>query len=143
MKTFLLAVCALVITTGISAQQKKAADAVVFKEMKYDFGKIKQNVPVTHDFSFKNVSVKPVVIESATATCGCTTPKWPNKPVVKNSSDKITAGFNAAAPGIFEKTITVKLAGYEQPIELKITGEVLTPENYVKFKGTKDKKTSK
>ena len=142
MKLFLLALCSLMITTVVSAQQKKATEAVQFKEVKYDFGKIKQNVPVNHDFNFKNVSARPVVIESATATCGCTTPKWPNKPVVKNNSDKITAGFNAAAPGKFEKTITVKVAGYEQPVELKITGEVLTPEDFVKYKSGKDKKTS-
>ena len=143
MKTLFLAFCALVITSGVSAQSKKAADAVQFKEVKYDFGKIKQNVAVTHDFAFKNVSSKPVVVESATASCGCTTPKWPNAPVVKSKSDKITAGFNAASVGPFEKTITVKLAGYDQPVELKIVGEVLTPEAYVNYKSGKDKKTGK
>jgi len=43
-------------------------------------GKIKQGVPVTYDFAFKNVSKQPVVIESATASCGCTTPVKPEKP---------------------------------------------------------------
>jgi hypothetical protein len=143
MKTFFLAFCALIITSGVSAQAKKATEAVQFKEVKYDFGKIKQGVPVTHDFAFKNVSAKPVVVESATATCGCTTPKWPSAPIVKNKTDKITAGFNAAAEGKFTKTITVKLAGYDQPVELMIIGEVLTPEAYVNYKSGKDKKTSK
>jgi hypothetical protein len=145
MKTFLLALCSLIVTTGVVAQQKKAAEVVKFTKMKHDFGKIKQNAPVTYDFAFKNVGGKPVVIESATASCGCTTPKWPNKPVVKNSTDKITAGFNAAAPGPFEKTITVKVAGYEQPVELKITGEVLNAEDYAKYQSSKgkEKKTGK
>ena len=141
MKSLLMAFCALIVTTGVFAQAKKATDAVQFKEIKYDFGKIPQNVAVTHDFTFKNISNKPVVIESATASCGCTTPKWPNAPVSKSKADKITAGFNAATPGLFEKTITVKVAGYEQPVEIKIVGEVLTPEAYVKYKETKDKKT--
>lgn len=143
MKSLVLAFCALIISAGVSAQAKKAVEAVQFKEVKYDFGKIKQNVAVTHDFSFRNVSNKPVVVESATASCGCTTPKWPTTPVIKSKSDKITAGFNAASPGPFEKTITVKLAGYDQPVELKIIGEVLTPEAYVKYKSEKDKKTGK
>jgi len=144
MKSFFLAFFALIVTTGAFAQNKKATDAVQFKEVKHDFGKIKQSSPVTYDFTFKNVSGKPVVIESATASCGCTTPKWPTTPVVKSKSDKITAGFNAASAGPFEKTITVKVAGYEQPVELKIVGEVLTPEAYVKYQETaKDKKTGK
>ena len=143
MKTFLLALCSLVVSTAALAQQKKAAEVVQFAKLKHDFGKIKQNTPVTYDFAFKNVGGKPVVIESATASCGCTTPKWPTKPVVKNQAEKITAGFNAAAPGPFEKTITVKVAGYEQPVELKITGEVLNATDYAKYQSSKDKKTSK
>jgi hypothetical protein len=143
MKTFLLALCSLVVTSAVFAQQKKAVEVVQFTKLKHDFGKIKQNAPVTYDFAFKNVGGKPVVIESATASCGCTTPKWPTKPVVKNKTEKITAGFNAAAPGPFEKTITVKVAGYEQPVELKITGEVLNATDYAKYQSSKDKKTGK
>jgi hypothetical protein len=140
MKTFVLGFCALLITTAVSAQ-KKADEAVKFVAVKHDFGKIKQGAPVTYDFAFTNVSAKPVVIESATASCGCTTPKWPQTPVSKNKKEKISAGFNAAAPGIFDKSIWVKVSGYDQPIELKITGEVLTPEAYAQYQSSKDKKT--
>jgi len=144
MKTFLLAFCALIVTTGVMAQEKKADQAIQFKEVKHDFGKIKQGTPVNYDFAFKNVSSKPVVIESAIASCGCTTPKWPQGPVSKNKSDKVSAGFNAAAPGTFEKTITVKVAGYEQPLELKITGEVLNADDFAKYQqSSKDRKTGK
>jgi hypothetical protein len=141
MKTFLLSFCALLISTVIFAQQKKADEAVKFVEVKHNFGKIKQGTPVTHDFAFKNVGTKPVVIESATASCGCTTPKWPQTPVSKDKTAKVSAGFNAAAPGPFDKTIFVKVSGYDQPLELKITGEVLTPEDYAKYQSSKDKKT--
>jgi hypothetical protein len=141
MKTFLLGFCALLISTAISAQQKKADESVKFVELKHDFGKIKQGSPVTYDFAFKNVGAKPVVIESATASCGCTTPKWPQTPVSKNKTEKISAGFNAAAPGVFDKSIYVKVSGYDQPIELKISGEVLTPEAYAQYQSSKDKKT--
>ena len=140
MKTFLLSFCALLISTAIFAQ-KKADEAVKFVEVKHSFGKIKQGTPVTYDFAFKNVSAKQVVIESATASCGCTTPKWPQTPISKNKTEKISAGFNAAAPGPFEKTIYVKVTGYDQPIELKISGEVLTPEDYAKYASSVEKKT--
>jgi uncharacterized protein DUF1573 len=147
MKSFVLAIAALLVTTGIFAQAqtpaatvKKADSYVKFKDVIHDFGKIKQNSPVTYNFVFTNVTDKPVVIESATASCGCTTPVKPEAPVAKGKDDKITAGFNAAAAGPFNKTIYVKVAGVEQPMELKITGEVLNAEEYAKFEQTKSNK---
>lgn len=141
MKRILVALCAIALTTSLMAQTqvKKADELVKFTETKYDFGKIKQGVPVTHEFAFQNVGSKPAVIESATASCGCTTPSWPKTPVTKNNKDKISAGFNAAAPGVFEKTITVKVAGYDLPLELRISGEVLSAEEYAKYEAAKGK----
>jgi len=132
MKKILIALCAIALTTTAAAQTK-ADDVVKFTESKHDFGKIKQGVPVTYDFTFQNVGSQPAVIESAVASCGCTTPTWPKTPVVKNQKNKVSAGFNAAAPGPFDKTISVKVAGYEQPLELKITGEVLSVADFAKY----------
>jgi hypothetical protein len=149
MKKFVSALAALVITAGVFAQTSTTAkvitgeDYVKFQEKIHDFGKIKQSVPVTYDFAFKNISDKPVVIESVSTSCGCTTPTWPQTPVAKGKSDKITAGFNAAAAGVFNKTIYVKVAGVDRPVELKITGEVLTAEAYAKFESEKETKKSK
>ncbi len=127
MKKLFLALFIFGISSAVFAQSdaKKADEVVKFKEMKHDFGKIKQGVPVTYDFVFTNVGETPVIIENASASCGCTTPTWPQQPIMKGKSDKIKAGFNAAAPGVFEKGIFVKVKGYDYPIEIKITGEVL------------------
>jgi hypothetical protein len=100
---------------------------VKFKELTHDFGKIKQGVPVTYDFAFTNISNAPVIIESATPSCGCTTPVKPEGAIQKGKDDKITAGFNAQAVGPFNKSITVKVAGVDLPVQLKIVGEVLAP----------------
>jgi hypothetical protein len=146
MKRFVLAFAALILTAGVFAQTapaatvNKADNFVKFKELVHNFGKIKQGVPVTYNFAFSNISDKPVVIESASASCGCTTPVKPEAPVAKGKDDKITAGFNAAAAGPFNKTIYVKVAGVDQPLELKITGEVLTAEDYAKFEKEKGNK---
>jgi hypothetical protein len=153
MKTLILAFCAFTLSHAVSAQttqasqpaatQKKADDIVKFSENKYNFGKIKQGVPVTHDFAFVNSGSQPVVIESATASCGCTTPTWPKTPVTKDQKDKISAGFNAAAAGPFEKTITVKVAGYSMPLDLHISGEVLSADDYAKYEAAKPKKSGR
>ena len=96
-----------------------------FKEMAHNFGKVKQGTPVTFEFSFKNASGAPVVIESATAQCGCTTPEYNKAPIAKGASDKIKVTYNAASVGSFTKQVTVRLAKSADPIVLTINGEVL------------------
>lgn len=126
--TVLIAFLVAPVFAQTAAVQKKAEDYIKFKETKFNFGKIKQGVPVTHDFNFTNISGAPVIIENAQASCGCTTPKWPQAPVGKGATDKITAGFNAAAPGPFTKEIYVKVKGVDVPFPITITGEVVPAE---------------
>lgn len=142
----MLALTAVFVSATLFAQnatQKKAEDVVKFKEVSYNFGKIKQGVPVTHDFLFSNLTDKPVIIESATPSCGCTTPVFPQAPIASGKADKITAGFNAVAAGPFNKTIAIKIAGIDLPLEIRITGEVLTADDFVKFEKEKGSKTAK
>jgi len=138
MKKAFLFLSAFALSVTLFAQQKKAEDVAKFKEMSWDFGKIKQGTPVTHDFVFENTTDAPIVIESAVPSCGCTTPVKPEAPIAKGASDKIKAGFNAAAAGPFNKTITVKVAGIDLPLQLKITGEVLTADAYTKYEAEKN-----
>lgn len=115
---------AFILTLSAFAQEKTVTDVIKFNETVYDFGKIKQGVPVYHDFMFTNISASPIVIESAVPSCGCTTPVKPEGAVPKGKENKIIAGFNAANPGPFNKSITVKVAGIDVPVQLIIKGEV-------------------
>lgn len=127
MKKLLFAFFIMVSASSVFAQNaaKKPEDVIKFAETKYNFGKIKQGVPVTHDFNFTNIGTGAVIIEKATASCGCTTPKWPLEPIAKGGSNKITAGFNAASAGPFTKEIYVQIKGIDQPFPIQITGEVV------------------
>jgi hypothetical protein len=58
-------------------------------------------------------------------SCGCTTPVKPEGAVPKGKENKIVAGFNAANAGPFNKSITVKVAGIDVPVQLIIKGEVI------------------
>ena len=136
MKKILLSIFVLAIGFASHAQNatKKADDVIKFGEVRYNFGKIKQGVPVTHDFQFTNIGSEPLIIETASASCGCTTPTWPKQPVMNSKGDILKAGFNAAAPGPFEKTIFVKIKGVDAPYELKISGEVVSAAEFDKIK---------
>jgi Protein of unknown function (DUF1573) len=122
---------ATVIVSGLSLKaQEKPEDVIKVNTESHDFGKIKQSVPVTTDFILTNISNKPVVIENAWASCGCTTPEWSKEPIAPKASTKIKVGYNAANAAPFTKDVYIKLAGIQQPKVLKITGTVLTPADY-------------
>ena len=138
MKKILLLASAFVFTLTVMAQPKPD-DVVKFNTEKYDFGKIKQGVPVTYNFEIKNTSDKPVVIENASASCGCTVPEKPEKPIEPGTTAKLKVQFNAASPSPFTKDIYVKVAGIDQQKILHITGEVLTVEAYEAWEKEKSK----
>ncbi len=97
----------LVVAAGLKAQTIEQVD---FKKTAYSFGKIKQHVPASTTFTFVNNSDKALIIESATAECGCTTPEYPKTPVLKGKSATIKVTYNAESPGSFTKKVTVKFA---------------------------------
>ncbi|HNP94510.1 MAG TPA: DUF1573 domain-containing protein [Cyclobacteriaceae bacterium] len=94
----------------------------------HDFGKIKQGVPVTHEFKFTNTGKTPLVITNVQASCGCTTPDWSKEPIPPGGQGFIKATYNAAAIGAFNKSVTV-MANVDQGFkQLSIKGEVVVQE---------------
>ena len=112
-----------------------------FTKTNHSFGKIKQGVPVTYVFTFKNISGKPVVIEDATASCGCTKPEYPKGVIANGASNKIKVTFNAESGGAFIKDVTVKIANVAQPIVLNVQGEVVTASTATKSTSAAKKKS--
>lgn len=127
MKKLLFLAAAVVAGIGATAQTDLNGAVKVNAET-YSFGKIKQNAPVTTFFTITNTSNKPLVIESATAGCGCTTPEYSKEPIAAGASTKLKVGYNAAAMGAFTKEVTIRFAGYTSDKKVVITGEVVAPE---------------
>jgi len=141
-KLFLMA--AVLFSIAVNAQEKKVDDLVKLNAEKYDFGKIKKDIPVTTYFEITNTTSAPVIIESVTASCGCTTPEWSKEPLAAGKSTKIKVGYNAAALNSFTKDVYIKLAGVSQTKIVKITGEVLEPGAYDSYvKGSKKVEATK
>lgn len=102
-----------------------AQTPVTFSSTKHFFNNVKQNVPATCSFSFKNTGTKPLIIESALAGCGCTTPEYPKQPIAVGKTGSIKVTYNAATLGSFSKEVTVKFLNVEKPIILYILGQVI------------------
>lgn len=112
-------------TTPVPAAPVTTPSVVNFDKLKHSFGKIKQGTPKSFTFTLKNNGTKPLIIEQATAQCGCTTPEYSKAPVLKGKTSSIKVTYNAANPGPFTKTVTVKFLGIAEPSILTIEGEVL------------------
>lgn len=96
----------------------------------YNFGKIKEGDIVEYSYRFKNTGKNPLVIIDARASCGCTVPEKPEKPIAPGEIGFIKVKFNSEnKSGESHKTITVESnANPEFPI-LKLNGEVIGKEN--------------
>ena len=93
--------------TSATVTPTKPVEYLQLKELSYDFGKIPQGKPVHHIFEIVNTGKDTIVLENVQASCGCTTPEWSKEPIAGGSNQQITVGYNAAAEGPFEKTITI------------------------------------
>lgn len=137
MKKIVLLTAAFIFSLAVMAQTKPD-DVIKFNTQKHDFGKIKQNVPVTYNFEITNISNRPIVVENSRASCGCTTPEKIVDPIAPGQTVKLKVQYNAGALGVFNKEVFVKLAGIDQEKMIHIGGEVLDPaayDSWIKSKG--------
>ena len=81
---------------------------IKFEQTIHDFGGIPEGPVATHEFEFTNTGKEPILIQTAQASCGCTTPEWPKTPIAPGKSGKIKVGYNSEGrPGTFTKDVTV------------------------------------
>jgi hypothetical protein len=104
-----------------------ASSPLQFNETEWNFGTIREeDGPVSHVFEFKNVGENPTAIDRANASCGCTTPEYPKRPLTPGETGKITVTFNPKGyPGEFTKTISVVSGGGKHTNFLTIKGNVI------------------
>jgi hypothetical protein len=116
----------ILLLIGIAAMTASAASLIV-KEKTHNFGTIREaDGAVTCDFILQNNGTKPIIIVSAKAQCGCTTPKIPKEPIRAGESAKLSVTYNPVGrPGEFDKTIRVKTNIKGENVVLKIKGTVL------------------
>ena len=71
-------------------------------------GSILEGTKMEVVFRFKNTGMKPLVIESAQASCGCTVAEKPEEPIMPGQEGRIKAVFNSQGRvGANHKTINV------------------------------------
>lgn len=126
MKTFFLTsilAATLLTASGVTAyaadtdapKTEKQADntggaTIKFAEKEYNFGIVPINGGgVSHSFEFTNTGDAPLVIISATASCGCTRPTYPTEPIAPGKKGKIKVTYlPEGRPGEFNRVVKVR-----------------------------------
>ena len=111
----------------VVAEQKVDGPAakIEYQQAEYDFGTIKEGEVVMHTFKFKNTGDVPLVIQNASATCGCTVPKKPEQPIAPGKTGEIQVRFDSSnKPGPTSKVVTVTANTDPAITKLTIKGTV-------------------
>lgn len=126
-----LAMLAMVAPAVAEEKPAKGKADAMFSEKNHDFGYIREDKgAVSYSFEFENVGGEPLIVVSASASCGCTRPEYPTKPIKPGKKAKIKVTYSPIGrPGPFRKEVRVKTNGRHKVITLHIEGSVIPAES--------------
>lgn len=90
---------------------------ITFEETSKDFGEITQGTKVEHTFKLKNTGTEVLKISNVAATCGCTVPSWPKKPIAPGETAEIKVTFNSAGKLGNQNSVVRIYSNATEPIE--------------------------
>lgn len=122
-KLFITQLLTLLLIAGFA---QTSEPNISFDVIQHDFGEIKEGDGLAkYQFKFSNIGNQPIVISDVKASCGCTTPKWTQEPVLPGANGYIDVAYNPKGrPGPFNKSITVRSNAVNSPVVLRIKGNV-------------------
>ena len=113
-----------VVVAGCVSSVVKSDTMIEFENGEFYFGDLELNGDGICSFSFTNTGKAPLVISRVETLCGCTVPKWPEKPIKPGKGGEIKIAYDTSHPGVFHRWITVHYNGQESPEILSIAGNV-------------------
>lgn len=104
---------------------KGPAASFQFEQEEYDFGTVKEGAVVEHTFKFKNVGDAPLIIQNASATCGCTVPSYSKEPIPVGGTGTIQVKFDSSnKTGAQNKVVTITANTKNPTTTVRIKGNV-------------------
>ena len=108
-----------------TAKNFKDSTTVQIIDSTYNFGKVTDGERVEYNYRFKNTGKNPLIILSATASCGCTVPEKPEEPIKPGETGFLKVIFNSKGRvGDVHKTVTVTSNAFPVFPVLELRGEV-------------------
>lgn len=107
------------------------AQAVVeFEKNRISLGTFTEDKVQKCEFVFTNTGNKPLVINQAFSSCGCTVASFPKNPIQPGEKGTIPVTYNGKGkiPGRFTKTIIIRSNASNSTVRLYIDGNMKTDE---------------
>lgn len=102
------------------------APVMALAEASHDFGDVKANEKVQAFVKFTNNGKSPLIIQEASASCGCTVPEFPKTPIAVGATDSIKVEYTAGnMNGKQQKTVTLKTNTANGTEQFNITANVI------------------
>lgn len=112
--------------TDVASARLDVKTNVSMIDSTYNFGTVKEGEKVVFSYRFKNTGEYPLVISSATASCGCTVPEKPEQPIAPGETAYIKVVFNSKGTGgIIHKEVHVTSNAQPEFPTLVLNGEVV------------------
>lgn len=102
-----------VVTMTKEEMEKAKTDPANFTTIQWldsttlNLGKLTKDKEIEITWRFKNTGDKNLIIESASASCGCTVPEVPKEPFAPGQEGVIKAKFNGSGSGTITKQVHV------------------------------------
>ncbi len=120
-------------STGVSGKVEANAGLtpeIRFEKTEHDLGRIWQGEKVGYNFQFTNIGDGSLVILDASASCGCTVPKYSKEPIAPGGKGSVEVVFDSSGRmGQQRKTVTLKTNGKVQVVHLTIKADIIKKES--------------
>lgn len=94
----------------------------------WNYGTIEKASTGYRYFKFTNKGDKPLILQSAKPSCGCTVPSFPKEPIMPGEFGYIKVKYDTKRMGTFSKYITITTnVESNNTIRLNIKGKVAIP----------------
>lgn len=122
----------LLFEQGATAQVPLAIEPIgpqiTFKTMEHDYGTIPHGADGKCTFAYTNTGDRPLIISDCQKSCGCTTPKCPQEPLLPGMSASVRVEYDTQRTGPFAKSVTINSNATNAPaVVLRIKGTVEPP----------------
>jgi len=127
MKKIAFSILALFLSVAVLQAQDKGP-AIKFSKQVHDYGTIENGADGTCEFKFTNTGSEPLLISNCRASCGCTVPSWPKKPIQPGEASSIKVKYDTKRTGKIYKTVTITSNAVNEPRKtVSIKGMVKPP----------------
>jgi len=115
-------------TVSNTPEQNLSANAAFkWDQTLYNFGNIQQGEVVNYTFKFTNSGTEPLLIQSASASCGCTVPSYSREPIAPGATGEIVVRYDSKGKtGQQSPVITIVANTNPKQTRLSLRGFVQT-----------------